>query len=133
MKKARAKLSSRSLSRSLANVPMVDALRRMSIVGSARVADGAASAPSVTYITPQEKDAAIDFGKFLLAREGGGMIPWSKFILMAEDSPEAKASISTMKPEDLARCRQAYDGARSTKDPKEGAGSRARIDAPPGQ
>ena len=52
---------------------------------------------------------SIDFGKFLLAREGGGMIPWSKYLLIAEE--EAEALVKKVSAEQMLECRRSYEGA----------------------
>lgn len=127
MRKARAILSSRrmlqqGLARGRSLVDLAQAARKAKAVVRpwAESSGGVASnGPSVasngSFAAGAPSSSTIDFGKFLSAREGGGMIPWSQFLLTAESSAEARASIAKMSAEDLALCRQAYDRAVGAK------------------
>jgi len=53
----------------------------------------------------------VDFGKFLLSREGSNMIPWSQFLLLAPN--EAKALISHASDEVFQACKRAFDEAQA--------------------
>lgn len=61
-------------------------------------------------VEDDEKDGKLDFGKFLLACEGGKMIPWSKYLLVVER--EAADLVAKAPAEQRAECKEAFDAAQ---------------------
>merc|ERR1712232_261324 len=76
---------------------------------------GSQSAASEEKSKSLEDENVIDFGKFLLAREGGSMIPWSKFLLVAEE--EAAPLVARTSAEQYKVCQRVYqDAVRAMKE-----------------
>jgi len=83
--------------------------------------------PNVAIADLEESEMAgssdgevIDFGKFLLAREGGAMIPWSKFLIDAEKEAESLIEKSEKAfPQKRKACERIYEAAASARQEQE--------------
>lgn len=74
--------------------------------GGTVLSDPGGGRPAAT----DDGDKPIDFGKFFLAQEGGGVIPWSQFLLLAPD--EARTLTEKTTGTRRAECERAFEETR---------------------